>query len=295
MVVLDLGPVSESLTGWVPGAHIAVHLPSGKVRQYSLCGDLGAHGIYRIAVLRVQGRGGSAEAHTLEVGNRLRISQPRNNFPMMPHDNYLFIAGGIGITPLLPVIAQARSRGLSWQLLYGGRTRSSMAFLDQIRGLDPARITIVPEDEHGLAGAMRNLARGTGVYACGPEPMLAAVEEHFSGSSATTLHTERFNKRPEFNPGLGAEYDSAFEVFLARSGRSVKVGSHQTALEAIRSVGLVVPSSCEEGYCGTCETRVLEGRVEHRDSLLSDAERRLDLSMMICVSRAKEGRIVLDL
>ncbi len=107
MVVLDLGPVSESLTGWVPGAHIAVHLPSGKVRQYSLCGDLGAHGIYRIAVLGVQGRGGSAEAHTLEVGNRLRVSQPRNNFPMMPHADYLFIAGGIGITPLLPMIAQA--------------------------------------------------------------------------------------------------------------------------------------------------------------------------------------------
>ncbi|MER6976977.1 ferredoxin reductase, partial [Streptomyces carpinensis] len=170
------------LPDWTPGSHIDLVLPNGATRQYSLCGDRWDPYSYRVAVLREPaGRGGSAYVHdTLTPGARVGVGGPRNHFPLAPADRYLFIAGGIGVTPLLPMIRQAELMGADWQLLYGGRTRTSMAFRDELTAAHGDRVTVAPQDECGLLdlGAwLSEPAAGTKVYCCGPGPLLAAVED----------------------------------------------------------------------------------------------------------------------
>lgn len=282
---------TADLPAWEPGAHVDLVLPSGRVRQYSLCGDPADRSTYTLATRLVEdGRGGSREVHEqLHAGTEVEIRGPRNRFPFTGAPAHVFVAGGIGITPVLPMLRAAEAAGADWKLLYGGRSRASMPYLGEIGKLAaPQRVTIVAEDEDGLPdvpAALADLALGTAVYCCGPEPLMAAVTEALP--VGCTLHLERFA------PGAAGAAGGAFEVELRRTGRTVSVPAGGTVLVAVRAEVPDVPYSCEQGFCGTCQQRVLEGGIDHRDELLTDSER-AD-SMLICVSRAYGDRLVLDL
>lgn len=296
VVGLTLVPNGSSrLPPWTPGSHVDLNLPGGQVRQYSLCGDPGDDRSWRVAVLReADGRGGSAAVHDLLAeGDELTASAPRNHFPLEDADRYLFIAGGIGITPILPMVAEAERRGRAWRLTYGGRTRTSMAFLSDLSGYGD-RVRIRPQDESGLLDLDSLLGApepGTAVYCCGPAPLLAAVGERCVSWPPGALRTERFT------PAEGATDNAgdAFEVELAGSGQVIGVPAGESVLACLRKEGHEILSSCEEGTCGTCETGVLEGVPEHRDTVLTQDERDAGDVMMVCVSRARTSRLVLDL
>jgi ferredoxin-NADP reductase len=288
-------PDGSRLPDWTPGAHVDLTFGNGLTRQYSLCGDRWDAGSYRVGVLlEPAGRGGSSYVHEqLEPGHLVGIGGPRNNFPLVPAEAYLFVAGGIGITPLLPMIAQAQLLGADWRLLYGGRRRSSMAFLDELAGYGE-RVQVAPQDEVGLLDLPAFLGRpraGVRVYCCGPAPLLAAVEAACADWPPHSLRTERFVAADQGAPAL----TTPFEVELRRSGTRVTVTPDVSVLEAVAGAGVDVLSSCRQGTCGTCETTVLDGRPDHRDSLLDDDERAAGDCMYICVSRSCTDRLVLDL
>lgn len=285
-------PLGEPLPAWEPGAHIDVVLGPGLERQYSLCGDPADRSAWRIAVLREpDGRGGSAHVHEqVGQGDKVRVRGPRNNFALEPAPRYRFVAGGIGITPILPMLAAAEAAGAEWTLLYGGRTRRSMAFGEDLARRYGDRVTLAPEDETGLLdlpSVLDDVPEGTLVYCCGPGPLLDAVEARCPSG---VLRVERF--RPKEQEAGG---DSEFEVRLARSGRTLTVAPDVSVLDAVRAAGVEVLYSCTEGTCGTCETDVLEGEPDHRDSVLTDDERATGETMLICVSRCRGKRLVLDL
>jgi ferredoxin-NADP reductase len=284
-------PLGAGLPPWEAGAHIDVVLGPDLERQYSLCGDPADRGTWRIAVLREpDGRGGSAYAHErLGVGDRVRVRGPRNRFALVPAPRYRFVAGGIGITPILPMLAAAEAAGAGWTLLYGGRNRGSMAFTGEL-GRYGDRVTLAPRDETGdldLPSVLAGVSEDTLVYCCGPGPLLDAMEER---CPAALLHVERFRPRDR---GTGGETE--FEVVLERSGRTLTVAPGVSVLDTVRAAGVEVLHSCTEGTCGTCETDVLEGTPDHRDSVLTDADRETGGTMLICVSRCLGERLVLDL
>jgi ferredoxin-NADP reductase len=288
-------PGGAPLPAWTPGAHIDVTLPGGLTRQYSLCGDPADRTRWCIGVLReADGRGGSRWiADELTEGTTLRVRGPRNNFPLLPAARYVFVAGGIGITPLLPMIAAATAAGTDWELHYGGRARASMAFLDRLAA-HGERVHVHPQDEVGLLPldtVLGTPGRSTLVYCCGPAPLLDAVEARCREWGAGVLHVERFTGAPAAGDGA----DTSFEVVCAASGVTVEVPAGMSVLEAVENAGINVLSSCAEGVCGTCETAVLSGEPDHRDSLLTDDERAAGDAMMICVSRSRGPRLVLDL
>ena len=290
------------LPGWQPGAHIDLLLGPDLVRQYSLCGDPADTVTWRIAVLReAAGRGGSRFVHdVLTEGCRVRARGPRNHFALEPAGRYLFVAGGIGITPILPMIAAAEAAGTPWTLTYGGRTRSSMAFRDELRSRYGDRVSLQPQDEAGLLDLDELLGEpsaGPLVYCCGPEPLLAAVESRCTRWPAGALHVEHFSPSAGQAPGrpAAAAEAEAFEVELAQTGLLIRVSAETSILRAVEAAGVQVLSSCTEGICGTCETAVLDGVPDHRDSLLTPAERAVGDTMMICVSRSATPRLVLDL
>ncbi|WP_371564248.1 PDR/VanB family oxidoreductase [Streptomyces canus] len=284
-------PLGEQLPQWEPGAHIDVVLGPGLERQYSLCGDPADRTSWRIAVLREPvGRGGSAHVHEqLGQGDKVRVRGLRNHFALRPAPRYRFIAGGIGITPILPMLAAAEAEGAEWTLLYGGRTRESMAFTEELSRYGD-RVTVAPQDETGLLdlpSVLDGAPEGTLVYCCGPGPLLDAVEER---CPAGLLHVERFT--PKEQP---AAENTEFEVELAQTGTTVTVAPDVSVLDAVRASGVEVLFSCTEGTCGTCETDVLDGTPDHRDSVLTDEEREAGETMMICVSRCRGKKLVLDL
>jgi ferredoxin-NADP reductase len=284
-------PLGEELPSWEPGAHIDVVLGPDLERQYSLCGDPTDRQAWRIAVLREpDGRGGSAYVHgQLDEGDKVRVRGPRNHFALEPAPRYRFIAGGIGITPILPMLAAAQTAGAEWTLLYGGRTRESMAFTGELSRYGD-RVTIAPQDEAGLldlASVLAGVPEGTLVYCCGPGPLLDAVEAR---CPAGVLHVERFQPKAQ----VVAE-NTEFEVVLERSGRTLTVAPDVSVLDTVRAAGVEVLFSCTEGTCGTCETDVLDGAPDHRDSVLTDEEREAGETMLICVSRCRGKRLVLDL
>ncbi|OQS14265.1 oxidoreductase [Nocardia donostiensis] len=278
-------PDGGELPAWKPGSHLDVFLPSGKQRQYSLCGDPADRFSYRIAVRRIaDGGGGSREVHErLRAGDLVRIRGPRNAFTFVDAPSYLFLAGGIGITPILPMVRAAGSRGL---LVYTGRTRDTMPFLDRL----PADADIRPDDEFGTPDVPALIARaapGAAVYVCGPPPMLdAAARGMFHLNPTGSLHIERFSARPVVD---GREFD----ITLARSGRTIRVGAQETALTAIRRALPGVVYSCRQGFCGSCKVAVRAGEVDHRDRILPASER--GTHMLTCVSRAARDSLVLDL
>jgi ferredoxin-NADP reductase len=301
-------PDGGPLPRWKPGAHIDLCLAPGLTRQVSLCGDPADAHSWRVAVLRRAGgdRGATHVHERLTTGARVRIRGPRNHFPLQPAARHLFVAGGIGITAILPMVHAADAAGAWWRLLYGGRSRSSMAFLDELASLDeraspdalaghgPGRVRIVPEDEEGLpdlAGFLSEPRDDTLVHCCGPEPLLAAVEEQCRAWPPGTLRTERFRPRPDVTPDTGAP----FEVVLRRSARTLTVPPGVSIGDAVRAAGVEVPFPCEEGTCGACATTVLDGVPLHRDSVLTDQEKAAGDTVLICVSRSRSARLVLDL
>lgn len=288
----------SDLPRWEPGAHVDLVLPSGLVRQYSLCGDPADRSCYRIAVLRApDGRGGSAEIHdTALVGRKMQVVGPRNHFVQEEASSYLFIAGGIGITPILPMVAAAEKAGASYRLVYGGRTLASMAFRDELPSGD--QVQLVPEDTGGrpdLAALVRQTPAEALVYACGPAGLLDALIG-VCAAEGRELRLERF---ADGGKGAAAATEAvegkAFEVELHQSGVTVQVGEDERMLDKLLEVCPGLLTSCEEGFCGTCETVVLEGIPEHHDQILSEKEREAGRTMFVCVGRSKSPRLVLDL
>ncbi len=296
VAVLELrGVDGHPMPPWEPGAHVDLVLDGAATRQYSLCGDPADPECWRLGVLRDPGgRGSSLFVHDrLQAGDTVRVRGPRNNFPLEPSPAYLFVAGGIGITPILPMVAAAEAAGARWELVYGGRRWSSMAFLDDLARYGD-RVSVRPQDATGmldLDALLGTPREGTLVYCCGPEPLLAAVEQRCATWPAGSLHVERFSARPQGDPVL----KEAFEVELRASGLRLTVPPERSILDVVEAAGVGVLSSCAEGTCGSCETPVLDGEPDHRDSVLSESERSKGGCMMICVSRSCTPRLVLDL
>lgn len=298
-------PDRKPLPDWDPGAHLELKLPSGIVRQYSLTGVSKAADEYVIAVLHEpNGRGGSREVHAANlVGRTVQVRGPRNLFRLVPSSKFLFIAGGIGVTPLLPMAAQISSQGRPWKFFFGGRSRQTMAFSDELLALPGGTVTLVPQDTQGLLDVPAILADAdeyTAVFVCGPEALLEVVQRVYREIFPSgTLHLERFTPTPaaseEGSPTSGQDGLSSYTVELRRTGKTVEVTGGRSVLEAIRELVPGAASSCEQGFCGTCETPVLEGVPEHRDTVLSDEERAESATMMICVGRSQTPRLVLDL
>ncbi|AHD24038.1 ferredoxin (plasmid) [Rhodococcus pyridinivorans SB3094] len=285
-------PHGDELPSWEPGAHLDLHTPVG-VRQYSLCGDPRRRDEWRVAVRRApQSRGGSQWIHDeARVGGLITVGPPRNSFPLVAAPSYLFIGGGIGLTPLLPMIGQVARAGLPWTLLYAGRRRTTMAFLDELAAYGD-RVHVRPADEHGrldVAAELAGVATDAAVYCCGPAGLITTVEQHCQDRPTGSLHVERFEP-----VAAGAAGDTAFDVELDRSGVTLHVPADASILDVIERAGIAAIGSCYQGTCGSCETRVLDGRPDHRDSVLSESERIAGETMMLCVSRAT-SRLVLDL
>lgn len=298
VVLLTLGrPDRGELPAWQPGAHIDLHLGEPPViRQYSLCSSPTERDRYQVAVLREpDSRGGSAYVHDgLTLGDTILVSLPRNNFAQIEAKRYVFVAGGIGITPMLPMIEAARRAGADWTLLYGGRTAASMAFTEELVATGGERVSLRPQDEYGLLDLASLLAEptpDTAVYCCGPEPLLKAVEAHCASWPKGTLHVERFSPAEGALDGPTTEFDVEF----AQSGVTLTIPPGRSIIAVAEEAGIPVVYNCEEGTCGVCETPVLDGAPDHRDSVLTDQERQAGSCMMICVSRARSPRLILDL
>lgn len=282
------------LPPWSPGMHLDFHLPSGRKRQYSLCGgnvgfDIDEPTSYRVAVRLIpDGGGGSKEMHDLELGARVNVRGPRNGFPFVAGGPAVFVAGGIGITAILPMVRTAVETDMDWHLVYCGRSRQSMPFLDELEALDATRVTIRTDDVDGVPTGEELLAKvgGGAVYCCGPPPMIEAVKNTIDHVPATHLYYERFSPPP-------VREGEKFEVQLVDTGTIIDVPADKTALHAIREVKPAVAYSCQQGFCGTCRTRVLSGTPDHRENRLTPEEQ--ESEMLICVSRSAGGRIVLDL
>lgn len=290
VVVLDL---VGDLPPWEPGAHADIRLEGEYIRQYSLCGDPQANGQWRIGVLlEPSGRGGSRRIHeTLQTGSTVEVRGPRNHFPLVDAPAYHFIGGGIGITPLLSMIAEADTWGVPWRLDYGGRTESSMAFVDELARYGD-KVHLHPQDKVGLLAAsalLSDAAEGTAVYCCGPEPLIDAVERACA-AAGLELHVERFAPIE-----VDTSKDTTIEVEFAQAGITIEVPPDQSIIAAAEEHGIFITTSCGEGTCGSCETRVIAGTPLHRDAVLTPDEKAAGDAMMPCVSRAFGGRLVLDL
>lgn len=285
----------DTFPEWAPGAHIDVEIAPGLIRQYSLCGNPSDRAEWRIAVLREpHGRGGSVRVSTVRTGDQLSLRGPRNHFPLDSAQGYLFIAGGIGITPILPMVRAVARTDTPWRLFYGGRSRSSMAFTEELARYGE-HVRLYPQDEFGQLDVEAILAApepGTLVYCCGPEGMLTAVTKRAAHWPSGAVRMERFSAKDTGS----TEGDVPFDVECRASGVTVTVDPGESILDAVeRTGGVVVASSCREGVCGTCEATVLEGVPEHRDSVLSDEERKAGDVTMTCVSRSRTPRLVLDM
>lgn len=296
VVVIDLR-AGVPLPAWSAGAHVDLVLGDDLVRQYSLCGDPADASSWRLAILHEPaGRGGSVHVVTqVREGSRLKVRGPRNHFRLEPAGGYLFVAGGIGITPIVPMLIEASRAGIPWSLAYGGRSRSAMAFADELvatYGTDA--VTLVPQDESGLldlAALFGAVGPDMLVYCCGPSGLLdAAAATAAELLPPGALRVERFS--PIDREPAGAE---AFEVHLARSDLTLTVPADRSILDLLDEAGIFVPTSCEEGTCGTCQTAVLDGIPDHRDSVLTDAERAAGDTMLVCCSRSVGPQLTLDL
>jgi ferredoxin-NADP reductase len=300
VVVLDLAhPQGEDLPRWEPGAHVDLLLSDGLTRQYSLCGDHGDPSVWRVGVLRdPNSRGGSQYVHdNLTEGITLRVRGPRNHFPLVDAPRYRFIAGGIGITPIFAMLEEVQREGGDWTLLYGGRTRASMTFADELAERYPDRVTVWPQDERGfldLESLLKDPVDDTLVYCCGPEGLLTAVEQQCAHWPAGALHIERFAAKA-LTAEEAAEALDHFEVVCHRTGVTLEITSDMSILETLEEAEVPIMGSCYEGVCGTCEARVLDGTPDHRDSVLSQAEKDAGEVMLVCVSRSRTERLVLDL
>lgn len=282
-------PDGGLLPSWTPGAHIDVRLPSGRRRQYSLCGSPGRRTDYRIAVRRIaEGGGGSIEMHdTFEVGDKLEFEGPRNAFYLVTDEReVLFVIGGIGVTPILPMIQTAQQRGINWRAIYAGRSRDYMPLLNEVVAVDPGRVTVWADDERGrfptASDLLADAGPGTAVYVCGPTAMLESVRTARDEHADAPLHYERFGPPPVVD-GV------PFELELARSQRVLSVPANRSALDVMLDCEPTTAYSCQQGFCGTCKVKVLGGQVDRRGRTVEG-----DDEMLVCVSRANSGRVVID-
>ena len=282
---------SDELPAWTPGAHVDVHVADGLIRQYSLCGDPADRGRYRIAVRREEtGRGGSRHIHErVKPGDLLEVGRPRNRFELQPcSGSLLFIAGGIGITPMLPMLRHAHEAGLDWTMLYAGRSRAHLAFADEMEAYGD-RVTFWESDVRGLPdlkALMAGLADGSMVYCCGPAPLLDAVRA--AAPAGVEVRTELFVPAARQQAP-----DTEFELELEGTGLTTTVPVGQSILTAIEKLGVYVPSGCTVGVCGSCVTEVVSGDLDHRDAVLDPSEQESGERMAICVSRCTSKRLVL--
>ncbi|WLP93131.1 PDR/VanB family oxidoreductase [Gordonia sp. NB41Y] len=311
VVALTLAnPDGGVLPRWYAGAHLDLLLPSGRMREYSLCGDPADRHTYRIAVRRIpDGGGGSVEVHDgVGVGDLIQIKGPRNAFPIsLPgHGSSAtrlrFIAAGIGITPILPMITAAERFGLDWSMIYTGRSLESIPFRDEVARFAD-RITIRTDDAPGADGpvgvpTMTELLgpvdpetgrtpSGLAVYCCGPTALLENLRTHLADRPDIELHYERFSPPPVEN---GRE----FTATIASTGREITVAADESLLTALQRELPDLPYSCRQGFCGTCRQHTVSGAVDHRDNILTEPERETG-QILPCVSRAGGDRLVLDL
>lgn len=282
-------PDGGLLPSWTPGSHIDVQLPSGRRRQYSLCGAPGRRIDYRIAVRRIAGGGGgSIEMHeAFHVGDILVFEGPRNAFYLGGDErDVLFVIGGIGVTPILSMMRAAQQRGMNWRAVYAGRSREYMPLLDEVLSLDADRVTVWADDERGRFATADDLlvdaTETTAVYVCGPTGMLESVRAARKEHANAPLHYERFSPPPVID-GI------PFEIELARSGRVLEVPANRSALDVMLDVDPTAAYSCRQGFCGTCKVKVLGGHVDRRGRTAE-----ADGEMLVCVSRAASGRLVID-
>ena len=297
VLTLELrAPDGSSLPPWTPGAHIEIELAQGLVRHYSLCGNPDDPDCWRIAVLREPaGRGGSKLIHdSIHPGDVVSVRGPRNNFALVDAARYMFVAGGIGITPILPMVRHVARRGRPWTLIYGGRTLTSMAFIDELRKVPAGDLRVIPEDEYGLLDLdyfLGTPCADTAVYCCGPGRLIDAVEMRCAAWPAGALHVERFTPKETSR----CSPDGEFDVQLARSGECLHVPADRSLLEVLEDAGYQIANSCRAGICGTCELVVADGIPDHNDDVLDDAERDSNRVILPCVSRSKSALLVIDL
>ncbi|MFI5497505.1 PDR/VanB family oxidoreductase [Nocardia asteroides] len=290
-------PSGGALPQWHPGAHLDLELPSGRVRQYSLCGDPRDSSRYRIAVRRIpDGGGGSVEAHqALRIGTVVTARGPRNAFSYVPPGcgtdtvRTHFVAGGIGITPILPMIGMADRLGVPWSMVYVGRSRATIPFLDELAPYGD-RVVVRTDDEHGIPTG-KDLLDGVGpdtsIFCCGPTAMTSAVARRAQEIPGVELHAERFSAPPVVD-------GSPFSIELARSGEIIDVAADTTALAAVLEARPDTPYSCRQGFCRSCVVRVIDGQPDHRETVLTTQEHSRG-AMLLCVSRCHGPRLVLDL
>lgn len=293
-------PDRAILPQWHPGAHLDLLLPSGKMREYSLCGDPADRRTYRIAVRRIpDGGGGSIEVHEgLRVGDSVQVKGPRNAFPLVlpgfgsPSRRLRFVAAGIGITPILPMVAMADRYGLDWSMVYSGRSADSIPFIEELSRYGD-KVTVRTDDVDGLpsmadlVGPTPDDDAGLSVYCCGPVPMLEALRVFLTDRDDIELHFERFSPPPILD---GTE----FTVTIGSTGAVQTVAADESVLTVLRRVDPAVPYSCQQGFCGTCRMRTLAGDVDHRDSLLTQPERD-DGWFLPCVSRCTGDSLTVDM
>ena len=301
VLVLNLErPSGGALPEFTPGSHIALRCGPALVRHYSLCGPLGSPRFYRLGIkLERESRGGTAWIRDrAKLGATLAISAPRNNFELVPWGNdYLFVAGGIGITPILPMLQQLRGEGRKARLVCMCRSPAESAFADELADLAAFHDVHLHYDSvegrfFDLRSELRGTTGETEVYVCGPGPLMAVVrEEMVNAEREERCHFEYFTSGDE----VEAADRRAFVVVLASCGREIHVGREETMLAALRNTGMELDSECEEGVCGTCSVNVLEGTPEHRDHFLTAAERAANRIVLPCVSRSRSARLVLDL
>ncbi len=299
--LFELRPAAGVLPPFEAGAHVDLHLPNGIVRSYSLLNDPGERHRYVLGINRDRGsRGGSSWLHDhLRVADRIKIGPPRNNFPLDESAAHsVLIGGGIGITPLWCMVQRLERIGRSWAVHYSARHRAAAALLAELESFTAASahgsLRLNFDQEPGgtmleLSSIVRDAPAGSHFYCCGPVPMLEAFQHACEGLPDERVHLEYFAPKED-----SAIAHGGFTVVLARSSRRVVVAEDQTILDALRAEGISVPSSCEQGVCGACETAVLDGVPDHRDLVLSPKERASNKVMMICCSGAKSQTLVLD-
>jgi tetrachlorobenzoquinone reductase len=288
-------PQGVVLPATAPGAHIDLHLGNGIVRSYSLVEASEQPTAYTVGVkLDAKSRGGSRYVHEqLRVGSLLQVSAPRNHFPLNETAAHsVLVAGGIGITPIWCMLQRLQAVGASWELWYSVRSRADVAFAAQLQALGD-RVHLHIDEEAGgiidLVAIAKAAPAHAHFYCCGPTLMLDAYEGATAGFPAEQVHLERFAAKQ------AASVDGGFMLALARSNLELNVPAGQSVLDVLLANGIAVDSSCKEGICGCCEVAVLEGDVDHRDAILTEAERCANKTMMVCCSGAKSSRLVLDL
>jgi ferredoxin-NADP reductase len=299
VITLELRAIDGGeLPAFTPGAHLDVHLPNGLVRNYSLTNDWRERNRYVVGVGRAaDSRGGSSFIHSnVRAGQQLKISAPRNNFALTEDSaRFLFIAGGIGVTPIMAMVRWCIANGKDWRMIYAARSRQRTAFYEELCGLGAERVAFHFDDEAGqvldVAGAIASWTEGESIYCCGPAPLMEAVETLSQSLPSGTVRFEWFTVPESDEP----QDSNAFTVRLERSNVEFEVPEQKSILEVLEEHGFELPFSCREGLCGTCVTSVCSGEPDHRDYVLSDEERASGKLMTICCSRSKSPLLALDL